>query len=342
MYKKLLPMLLVSVMVFSITGCSNRSPVSKNPAKETTTALETTTTIEDNIIADDNTSNKEDNTSNDKTTEYDETVIDETTSNEDAASDNESEPVTEPSGEGMTEPVTEPATKPSTEGTTSKPTTAPSTVAPTSKPTQAPTSAPTEAPTQKPTSAPTEEPTQAPTEAPTEDDKSVYVKTIDGVPYTVDTVQGKAYVEEFCCIGLTFPDEVHLQYKVDGYKVEYRDGSLVGIVTKTLHIDKNISELLNFDSVEGVETYYWPNENLERFSAYCFSDNTTIYLGTPSTQLTIYSWSGDWDENGNSIFRKYSLNELYNEYFDIKREGTETKIFVCPDGTFDFSNQTLH
>ena len=160
MYKKLLPMLLVSVMVFSITGCSNKSPVSKNPTKETTTALETTTTIEDNIIADDNTSNKEDNTSNDKTTEYDKTTEEgnETTSNEEVT-----EPITEPSGEGMTEGVPEPETKPSTEGTTSKPTTAPTvkptegstTVAPTSKPTQAP----TEAPTQKPTSAPTEAPT---------------------------------------------------------------------------------------------------------------------------------------------------------------------------------------
>ena len=61
MYKKLLPMLLIVAMTFSIVGCSNRSPVSKNP---TESDIETSTTIENNIIADDNTSNKEDNTSN--------------------------------------------------------------------------------------------------------------------------------------------------------------------------------------------------------------------------------------------------------------------------------------
>lgn len=97
-----------------------------------------------------------------------------------------------------TEKASDPTQAP-TQAPTQKPTQAPTqkpTQAPTQKPTQAPTQKPTQTPTQKPTQAPTQKPTQAPTQAPTEPPYTTYSisklpqKSKDIAPATIKTFNG--------------------------------------------------------------------------------------------------------------------------------------------------------
>lgn len=324
MYRKLLMPLLIVALGLSVVGCAAKKPNTvhqSNNIVETTTNKETDESKEQHSNSSTTTEKEEEETSTEKETD----ILTESEPETEAAPENETtapaEPETEPAPENRPEETTKAPAKPNTpsETTTQKATEGATKPAQTVKPTQPS--------TQAPTTAPKEEST-------TEAAKTIYEKKIDGVPYIVDTVKGVAYLKEFSCIGLTFPDEVHLQYEVDGYKVEYEMYSLVGIATKTLHIDKNISEILDIDLVEGVETYYWLNENLVDIAPYMFLDNTTIYLAAPSTQLLIAEGTGDWDENGNAIFVKRSLKELY----DTQRDAwVNTKTFVCPDGTYHFN-----
>lgn len=264
-------------------------------------------------------------------------------------------PITKPT---ETEPATQKQTTAHTQPATQKPTTAPTqkqTAAATQVPTQKPTAAATQPATQKPTTAPTQPATQKPTvkptepvtQAPTQPAKpTVYTKTIDGIPYIVDTVKKKAYIEDWIMFELSLPEKVHLPYEVDGYVVDYwckstEDVStIMGLTTTNLYVDERIENFLVICQSVTAKNIYWYNTNVDNwlpniksnFDAYGFPDGSTVHLAVASTDLIL-------SDSGAGTYTYYTLNDVYYKLVPHtgKYLGTENKIFVCKDGTFDFT-----
>lgn len=259
---------------------------------------------------------------------------------------------TEPATQKLTVKPTQPATQKQTTAQT-QPTAQKQTAAATQAPTQKQTTAaPTQPATQKQTTAPTQKPTVKPTEpvtqAPTQPAKpTTYTKKIDGIPYIVDTVKKKAYIEDWIMFELSLPGTVHLPYEVDGYVVDYwckstEDVStIMGLTTTNLYVDERIENFLVICQSVTAKNIYWYNTNVDNwlpkvknnksnFSAYVFPDGSTVYLAVASTDLIL-------DDSGDGTHTYYTLNELYNVYYPHKQLGTKGKIFVCKDGTFDFT-----
>lgn len=252
---------------------------------------------------------------------------------------------TEPATQKLTVKPTQPATQ---KQTTAQKQTAAATQAPTQKQT---TAAPTQPATQKQTTAPTQKPTVKPTEpvtqAPTQPAKpTVYTKTIDGIPYIVDTVKKKAYIEDWIMFELSLPGTVHLPYEVDGYVVDYwckstEDVStIMGLTTTNLYVDERIENFLIICQSVTAKNIYWYNTNVDNwlpniksnFAAYGFPDGSTVHLAVASTDLIL-------SDSGAGTYTYYTLNDVYYKLVPHtgKYLGTENKIFVCKDGTFDFT-----
>ena len=251
------------------------------------------------------------------------------------------EVATDEEGETYTEVVTEVVTVvvPITKPTETEPATQKLTV----KPTQPATQKQTTAPTQKPTVKPTEPVTQAPTQPAK---PTVYTKTIDGIPYIVDTVKKKAYIEDWIMFELSLPGTVHLPYEVDGYAVDYicqsdsEYSTLVGLNTTNLYVDERIENFLVICQSVTAKNIYWYNTNVDNwlpniksnFDAYGFPDSSTVHLAVASTDLIL-------SDSGAGTYTYYTLNDVYYKLVPHtgKYLGTENKIFVCKDGTFDFT-----
>ena len=330
------------IMAAAVMGCKGNKPVDseKVTTEGTTTVEEETTTV-----VDDSTKEEETKASEEESTEEKE---EETTT---AAAEEET---TEKQTEGPTQKPTEKPTAKPTEAPTVKPTVAPTkpavkpTEPPTAKPTVAPTVAPTQAPTQKPTQAPTTKPTQPPTQKPTEPPTTLapvlYIKEIDGIPYTVDGSKNKAYIDKYVLLDKTFPDTVHLPYEIDGYVVDYfyNSSSLLGLKAKNLFVDERVEKLWDFITTadEISDNIYWYNSNIENWNPgqqhniwftsignYC-----TLHLGVNAAD--IYVAQGTGFAPGSPTYY-YSIKELAEE--GSRQGGVGYRTFVCTDGTFSFN-----
>ena len=285
---------------------------------------------------------------NEVTTPAPETSSDEYTTPDETTSYNNEETTedeTKPSEEGTTNGEIEEPTKENNETPTENPT-----KKPTEAPTEKPTVKPTEAPTVKPTVAPTQAPTQKPTEPPTTV-PATYIKTIDGIPYTVDPANNKAYLEDFAIIlyvvdGNVIPDTVHLQYEVDGYVVDYFTTTipLVGLKTKNLYVDERIEKLFSFlpSAEEITDNIYWYNTNIENWNPGrehniwfdSIGPHCTLHLAVNSTDLYVWHMTG---------FAPGSPDYFYNikELWETKnRQEVAYRTFVCADGTYSFEKET--
>ena len=351
MKKKYLALALSGIMLASVAmGCgSKKTPADNNDSKVTTPAPETSSdeyTLPDETTSYNNEETEEVTKPSEESTEEKE---EETTT---AAAEEET---TEKQTEGPTQKPTEKPTAKPTEAPTVKPTVAPTkpvvkpTEPPTTKPTVAPTQAPTQKPTQPPTTKPTQPPTQKPTEPPTTLAPALYIKEIDGIPYTVDESKNKAYIEEFAITlavldGKVFPDTIHLPYEVDGYVVDYFCvvSPLGDLTVKNLYVDERVEKLFSFldATVNITDNLYWYNTDIENWNPgqqhniwfeglgkYC-----TLHLGVKSTDLIVAQGTGFAPGSKDKYF---SINELYTTM--NRTAGVAYRTFVCTDGTFSFN-----
>ena len=345
MKKKYLALALTGIMLASVAmGCGNKkTPADNNDSKVTTPAPETSS---------------DEYTLPDETTSYNNEETEEVTKpSEESTEEKEEETTTAASEEETTEKQTEgPAQKP-TEKPTVKPTEAPTvkpTVAPTKpvvKPTEPPTTKPTVAPTQAPTTKPTQPPTQKPTEPPTTLAPALYIKEIDGIPYTVDESKNKAYIEEFAITlavldGKVFPDTIHLPYEVDGYVVDYFCvvSPLGDLTVKNLYVDERVEKLFSFldATVNITDNLYWYNTDIENWNPGqqhniwfdSIGPNCTLHLGVNAAD--IYVAQGTGFAPGSPTYY-YSIKELAEE--GSRQGGVAYRTFVCADGTFSFAKQ---
>lgn len=340
--KYLAVMLTGIIMAAAVMGCKGNKPADseKVTTEGTTTVEEETTTV-----VDDSTKEEETKASEEESTEEKE---EETTT---AAAEDET---TEKQTERPTQKPTEKPTVKPTEAPTAKPTVAPTkpVVKPTEPPTAKPTVAPTQAPTQKPTQAPTTKPTQPPTQKPTEPPTTLapvlYIKEIDGIPYTVDGSKNKAYIEEFAITlavldGKVFPDTIHLPYEVDGYVVDYFCvvSPLGDLTVKNLYVDERVEKLFSFldATVNITDNLYWYNTDIENWNPgrehniwldsigkYC-----TLHLGVKSTDLIFAQGTGFVP--GSPTYYK-SVKEVCENSDTAGIHGLAYQTFVCTDGTY--------